>query len=112
MQLKRGGFVKFAGLASLGGIVSAAGAAAADDLKAVRVLSVPSDGAKSVLYAQKANLFRKRGLQADIAPMGSGAARRAATARFRLQIRPHRQIVRCKRRAGALHPGVPRPLNC
>ena len=74
MQLKRGVFVKFAGLASLGGIVSAAGAAAADDLKAVRVLSVPSDGAKSVLYAQKANLFRKRGLQADIAPMGSGAA--------------------------------------
>jgi NitT/TauT family transport system substrate-binding protein len=74
MQLNRGDFVRCAGLASLGGVVSARSAAAADDLKPVRVLTVPSDGSKSVLYAQKANLFRKRGIQTDIAPMGSGAA--------------------------------------
>jgi len=73
-MLRRSAFVTFAGLASLGAVVSARRAAAADDLKTVRVLTVPSDGSKSVLYAQKANLFRKHGIQANIAPMGSGAA--------------------------------------
>jgi NitT/TauT family transport system substrate-binding protein len=66
------------GFASIAGALRPARTAAADDVRTVRVLSVPSDGAKSVLYAQKANLFRKRGLQADIAPMGSGAAILAA----------------------------------
>lgn len=64
---------RFAGLA--GGVTLAAVAPAlADDLRTVRVLEVPTDGAKSVLYAEKANLFRKRGLHADIVGMGSGAA--------------------------------------
>ena len=67
-MLCRGGFIALAALASLGDF------AYADDLRTVRVLEVPTDGAKSVLYAQKANLFRKRGIQADIVPMGSGAA--------------------------------------
>jgi NitT/TauT family transport system substrate-binding protein len=48
--------------------------AGADDLRTVRVLAVPTDGVKSLLFAQQANLFRKRGLQAQIVPMGSGAA--------------------------------------
>jgi NitT/TauT family transport system substrate-binding protein len=37
-------------------------------------LQVPTDGAKSVLYAQRANLFRRRGIQADIVTMGNGPA--------------------------------------
>src|ERR1035438_2895715 len=70
VPLHRRDFIKLAALAPLG--VSAA--AAADDLRVVRVLEVPTDGAKSVLYAQRNNLFRKRGIQADIVPLGSGAA--------------------------------------
>ena len=38
------------------------------------MLAVPTDGVKSLLYAQRANLFGKRGIQADVVPMGSGAA--------------------------------------
>jgi ABC-type nitrate/sulfonate/bicarbonate transport system substrate-binding protein len=74
MPLRRRGFIALAVLASLSEFASACGSAVADDLRVVRVLEVPTDGAKSVLYAQKANLFRKRGIQADIVPMGSGAA--------------------------------------
>jgi len=47
---------------------------AADEPHTVRILAVPTDGVKSLLYAQRANLFRKRGIQAEIMPMGSGAA--------------------------------------
>ena len=47
---------------------------ASDALRVVHVLSVPSDGAKAVLYAQHAGIFRKRGLDADIVGMGSGAS--------------------------------------
>jgi len=55
-------------------MLAQAGAVRADDLRLVHVLEVPTDGAKSVLYAQRGNLFRKRGLQADIVAMGSGAS--------------------------------------
>jgi NitT/TauT family transport system substrate-binding protein len=74
MTLHRGDFIKMAGLASLGGAVSATGTAAADDLKSARAISVPTDAAKQILYAQKANLFRKHGVQIDLSAMGSGAA--------------------------------------
>jgi len=67
-------FLKVSACAAFGEAVSCGGSAAGDDLRVVRVLEVPTDGAKSVLYAQRANLFRKRGLQADIVPLGSGAA--------------------------------------
>jgi NitT/TauT family transport system substrate-binding protein len=74
VSIHRSDFMRLSALASLGGVVSASGIAAADDLKTVHVLAVPTDGVKSLLYAQKANLFRKRGLTADVVSMGSGAA--------------------------------------
>jgi hypothetical protein len=75
MKLDRSDFLKITGGGTLGGLVSAvAPAAAADDPRVVRVLTTPADAAKQVLYAQRANLFRKRGIQAEITPMGSGAA--------------------------------------
>jgi NitT/TauT family transport system substrate-binding protein len=75
MPLHRHDFLKAAACATLGELVShAVPAAAADDPRVVRVLSTPADAAKQVLYAQHANLFRKRGIQAEISPMGSGAA--------------------------------------
>jgi NitT/TauT family transport system substrate-binding protein len=43
-------------------------------------LELPTDGAKSVLYAQSAGLFRKAGLQTEVVAMGSGAAIFAAVA--------------------------------
>jgi NitT/TauT family transport system substrate-binding protein len=73
MTLGRSDFLKLAACATLGEAVSARAVRAADE-KLVRVLEVPTDGAKSVLYAQKNNLFRKRGINADIVSMGSGAA--------------------------------------
>jgi NitT/TauT family transport system substrate-binding protein len=67
-------FITSAMLASLGGVACVPGIAAAQDVRTVHVLAVPTDGVKSTLYAQRANLFRKRGINADIVPMGSGAA--------------------------------------
>jgi NitT/TauT family transport system substrate-binding protein len=70
----RGDFMTTSALASFGAAVSTARAAVAADVRPVRVLGVPTDGAKSVLYAQSANLFHRHGITADIVPMGSGAA--------------------------------------
>jgi NitT/TauT family transport system substrate-binding protein len=72
--LHRRDFITLAALAALGEAACITGPAAADEPRVVRVLEVPTDGAKSVLYAQRANLFRKRGISADIVPLGSGAA--------------------------------------
>jgi len=74
VPLHRRDFIQLTAFAALGEAVSASGRATADDLKTVHVLAVPTDGVKSLLYAQHANLFRKRGIEADIVPMGSGAA--------------------------------------
>ncbi len=74
-MLQRGDFIKLATVAALGQATTPAGA---QELHAVRVLELPTDGAKSVLYAQKAGLFRKRGIDANIVAMGSGAAIYAA----------------------------------
>jgi len=74
MPLERRDFIKLAAAASLAEVAGVTSAAAADDPRLVRVLEVPTDGAKSVLYAQRANLFRKRGITADIVSMGSGAS--------------------------------------
>jgi NitT/TauT family transport system substrate-binding protein len=74
MTSNRGDFIRLATAAAIGGVGAVSGIAAADDPRLIHVLQVPTDGAKSVLYAQRANLFRKRGLTADIVPMGSGAA--------------------------------------
>jgi NitT/TauT family transport system substrate-binding protein len=73
-HLQRSDFIKRTAYASLGGMLSATGIAAAQELRKVNILAVPTDGVKSTLYAQKAGLFRKHGIQADIVPMGSGAA--------------------------------------
>jgi NitT/TauT family transport system substrate-binding protein len=77
MRLVRREFIRLGAFAALGEALATV-PATADDLKTVRVLSVPSDGAKGILYAQKAGLFRKRGITADIEGMGSGAAIYAA----------------------------------
>jgi ABC-type nitrate/sulfonate/bicarbonate transport system substrate-binding protein len=72
----RGAFIKLAALSAFG--AASAAPARAQELHTVRVLELPTDGAKSVLYAQKAGLFRKRGIDAAIVAMGSGAAIYAA----------------------------------
>jgi NitT/TauT family transport system substrate-binding protein len=46
----------------------------ADAPRVLRVLCIKTDGIKSLLYAQKADLFAKRGLAIDIQTMSSGAA--------------------------------------
>jgi NitT/TauT family transport system substrate-binding protein len=76
--MQRRDFVKLAAGASLSGVVAARRPAVADALRKVNVLEIPTDGAKAVLYAQKAGLFRKRGIDADIVAMGSGSAIYAA----------------------------------
>ncbi len=76
-MLHRRDFIRLSALTSLGVAVNAQ-RAAADELKTVRVLEVPTDGAKSVLYAEKAGLFRKRGIDANIVAIGSGSAIYAA----------------------------------
>jgi len=78
MTIGRDDFVKRAAGASLGAFIASWGAAAAQHLTTVRVLEVPADGAKSVLYAQRSNLFSKYGIQADIVALGSGSAIYAA----------------------------------
>ena len=72
MNLLRSDFIRLASAAALSGAATAPATAA--EAGALHVLSVPSDGAKSLLYAQKAGLFSKRGVTLDIAPMTSGAA--------------------------------------
>ncbi len=74
MPLRRSDFAKLAGIAALTGLAGGPQTAAAQDLRTVRMLSVPSDGSKALLYAQQAGLFRKHGIQADVQPLGSGAA--------------------------------------
>ncbi|MGA2394516.1 MAG: ABC transporter substrate-binding protein [Candidatus Lustribacter sp.] len=61
----------------LGAVAAAAvgaPASAAAAIRSVTVLGVPTDGAKAILYAEKAGLFRKRGIDAQISAVGSGAA--------------------------------------
>jgi NitT/TauT family transport system substrate-binding protein len=72
--LRRSEFVKVAAASALAGFGASTAPAEAQDLHSVSVLEVPTDGAKSVLYAQKAGLFRKHGIDANIVGMGSGAA--------------------------------------
>jgi NitT/TauT family transport system substrate-binding protein len=74
VTLARREFVRRAAAVTFGAAVSGARAAVAADAPAVRVLAVPTDGVKSLLYAQRAGLFRNHGIAADIVPMGSGAA--------------------------------------
>lgn len=78
MTLQRGDFIKLTASASLSGIVSTAGSAAAQSLQTVRALSLPLDPAKQVLYAMQSGIFRKHGLQVELTAMGSGAAMVAA----------------------------------
>src|ERR1700761_8161400 len=73
-MLQRGDVIKLASSASLGAALAAPAGVAAQDLRKLRIIAVPTDGVKSTLYAQKAGLFKKRGLTVDIAAMSSGAA--------------------------------------
>jgi NitT/TauT family transport system substrate-binding protein len=72
MPLSRRNFLKIGGVGSLG--ASTIGRASADDLKVVRAITVPSDAAKQILYPQRANLFRRQGIQVELSSMASGAA--------------------------------------
>jgi NitT/TauT family transport system substrate-binding protein len=77
MKLPRRDLLKLTAGLALGGSVLPRAALPAE-LTAVKVISVPSDGTKGVLYAQKTNAFAKRGLQVDVAAMTSGAVIYAA----------------------------------
>jgi NitT/TauT family transport system substrate-binding protein len=72
MLLARRDFLKVATAGALGASVT--GNASADDLKVVRAITVPSDAAKQILYPQRANLFRRHGVQVELSAMVSGAA--------------------------------------
>ncbi len=72
--MRRAGFVKLASCATAGGSLFAGNGASADELRTVRILSVPTDGVKSTLYAEKAGLFRKHGIQTEVTAMGNGPA--------------------------------------
>jgi NitT/TauT family transport system substrate-binding protein len=70
-------------LRAVGGIAVAAPFARpafADDLQTIRVGLAEGDDATPTLYAQKAGLFKKYGIDAVITPMPSGAAGLAAVA--------------------------------
>ena len=71
--LQRGELIKLASCASLSATLSAPGPALADELRTLRILAVPTDGIKVTLYAQRAGLFAKHGLKAEILAIGSGA---------------------------------------
>ncbi|MGA2396064.1 MAG: hypothetical protein ABSH03_22235, partial [Candidatus Lustribacter sp.] len=73
-KFDRGDFLKLAASATVTAAAGAPLAAAADDLKQMHVLGVPTDGVKAILYAEKAGLFRKHGIDVDIVSTGSGAA--------------------------------------
>jgi NitT/TauT family transport system substrate-binding protein len=71
--IDRGSFLKFGAAAPLS--TSAFNAPAmAQALQALHVLTVPTDAAKQVLYAQQAGLFQKRGFNVDIGMLTNGAA--------------------------------------
>lgn len=76
-MLRRRDLLTRTAILALGGTVLPRIAGAAG-LEAVRTLSVPNDGTKGLLYAQKANLFAQHGLQVDIGAMTSGATVYAA----------------------------------
>lgn len=69
-MIERRDFLKLAAAAPF----AAATPAAAQTLQALHVLTVPTDAAKQVLYAQQADLFRKRGFTVDIGTLSNGAA--------------------------------------
>jgi NitT/TauT family transport system substrate-binding protein len=61
-------------LASAAAFVASPNFAAAQSLRALHVLTVPTDAAKQVLYAQQAGLFAARGYQVDVGMLSNGAA--------------------------------------
>ena len=74
MTLRRSAFMKLTIGVSLGATVASPQVAAAQSLTPLRVLSLPVDPVKQVLYAMQSGIFRKHGLQVDLSPMSSGAA--------------------------------------
>lgn len=58
----------------------------AQDLPAIKIAAPANDTATSALYAVKAGLFRKAGLNVEIVPMNSGAAVASAVAGGAIQI--------------------------
>ena len=66
MIVDRATFLKLTAAATVGQVPA--------QLRTIRVISIPTDAAKEVLYAEKGGIFRKHGLDAQISAMGSGAA--------------------------------------
>lgn len=72
--LKRTAAASLSGVAAASGVLARIDPARADDLRTLRILAVPTDGIKSTLYAERAKLFQKRGLDVEVVAMGNGAA--------------------------------------
>jgi len=66
-------FLALTTAATFGSSLAATTTARADAPRPVRVLAVPSDSVSALLYAKKANLFLKHGIDATIGSMGGGA---------------------------------------
>jgi NitT/TauT family transport system substrate-binding protein len=70
----RRSFLKAGAGASVAALLAAPDMAYAQTLRTLRALTVPTDAAKQVLYAQQAGLLRKRGFQVEIGTLTNGAA--------------------------------------
>ena len=75
-----------AGIAALGLAANASRPARAQDAPLIRIAAPTNDTATSALYADKAGLFKKAGLNIEIVPMNSGAAVASAVAGGAVQI--------------------------
>jgi len=73
MMASRSDFLRLAGAASLAPLVRSAPAIAATP-DPLRVLFFPTDGVKTVLWAQQQQLFARHGLAEEFVKMSSGAA--------------------------------------
>jgi NitT/TauT family transport system substrate-binding protein len=71
--LQRSELIRLAACASVGTTLAVPSRAPAGELQTLRILAVPTDGIKATLYAQRAGLFAKHGLKAEVLAMGSGA---------------------------------------
>lgn len=74
MSLDRRDFLKLGTSAALAGGALDGGLAAAQSAPPIRTISVPTDAAKQLLYAQSGGLFKKHGIEVANSAMSSGSA--------------------------------------
>lgn len=75
-----------AALALAAGLGSTAGTAAAQDASLIRVGCGPDDQSTPLIYADRAGLFKKAGLNVELVKLGGGAAVAAAVAGGSLEV--------------------------